>query len=146
MLASLEYYSGIIFLTTNMPQGIDSAFMSRLDVHLKYPDFDFNHRRKLWSSFLDSHGASLSDSGPRVIASGNDLDELAAWKLNGREIKSAFKNAAKWCFIKRKDISISELRTGINVTIPLAERDNSGGSSESAARKRPRTDNEGHEG
>ncbi|KAL1853102.1 hypothetical protein Daus18300_011930 [Diaporthe australafricana] len=140
MLASLEYYSGIILLNTNMPRGIDSAIMSRLDVHLKYPDFDFDNRRKLWSSFLDNSRGSLSDAGLRVIVSGDDLDELAAWKLNGREIKSSFKNAAKWCFIKRTDISMRALRTGIDVTAPLAERDDSEGRSEPAARKRPRAE------
>ena len=139
MLASLEYYSGIIFLTTNIPQNIDSAILSRLDVHLKYPEFDFDKRRKLWSTFLDNSSASFSDLGVRVITSSNDLDELAAWKLNGREIKSSVKNAAKWCFIKRTEISLRALCTGISVTAPLAERDDGIDSLEPAARKRPRT-------
>lgn len=84
-LRMLEYYQGILFLTSNRAEHIDPAFESRIDVSLRYPDLDKTSRRQIWSRFIESaKGRSFSDE---------DLDKLAAVSLNGRQIKNVLKTA-----------------------------------------------------
>ncbi|KAI1822693.1 P-loop containing nucleoside triphosphate hydrolase protein [Xylaria intraflava] len=86
-LRRLEYYRGLMFLTTNRSTAIDSAFRSRIDLILPYVDLDEANRRRIWANFirkLRQEVASISDT---------DLDELAKAPLNGREIKNTIKTA-----------------------------------------------------
>ncbi|KAJ0122199.1 hypothetical protein J7T55_002711 [Diaporthe amygdali] len=51
-LRSLEYYAGILFLTTNRVGGIDPAFKSRIQLSLYYPRIDLETTVKLYGVFL----------------------------------------------------------------------------------------------
>jgi len=86
-LRRLEYYQGLMFLTTNRISAIDPAFKSRLDLILPYYDLSEASRRQVWVNFIQKLGpgiASISES---------DFDELAKTHLNGREIKNSIKTA-----------------------------------------------------
>lgn len=49
-----------------------------------------------------------------------DMEELAKWELNGREIKNAIKTVRTWCLCKGFEISLLRLEAGIKVTAPQA--------------------------
>ncbi|KAI0380663.1 P-loop containing nucleoside triphosphate hydrolase protein [Hypomontagnella monticulosa] len=86
-LRQLEYYQGLMFLTTNRVRKLDNAFLSRIDLILPYNNLDVKTRRELWVKFvnrLPSSNVDLSD---------HDLDDLATNEMNGREIKSVLKTA-----------------------------------------------------
>lgn len=51
-LRSLEYYAGILFLTTNRVGGIDPAFKSRIHMSLFYPRFDIEGTQQLYEVFI----------------------------------------------------------------------------------------------
>lgn len=51
-LRTLEYYSGILFLTTNRVGVIDEAFASRIHVPLFYPALDERSTKKIWENSL----------------------------------------------------------------------------------------------
>lgn len=51
-LRSLEYYAGILFLTTNRVGSIDPAFKSRIQLSLYYPRIDLDTTVKLYEVFL----------------------------------------------------------------------------------------------
>jgi len=83
----LQYYEGILFLTTNRVDNIDAAFESRIHLSLQYDDLDFHSRRVVWTTFLlrsVSHTAPFTDE---------QVDMLAMRKLNGRQIKNVLKTA-----------------------------------------------------
>ncbi|KAJ5101714.1 hypothetical protein NUU61_003936 [Penicillium alfredii] len=84
-LRILDYYEGILFLTTNRAENIDAAFESRIHVSLAYRNLDASSRRHIWSQFLDT------PSGPAF--SSEQLDKVAAVELNGRQIKNVLKTA-----------------------------------------------------
>ncbi|KAF5012012.1 hypothetical protein FDECE_1907 [Fusarium decemcellulare] len=86
-LTTLEYYQGVLILTTNRTGEIDSAFESRIDIILTYDNLNQDSRRQVWSNFL---GRLPSES---VKINNTDLDHLSKWKVNGRQIKSAIKTA-----------------------------------------------------
>lgn len=86
-LRVLEYYEGILFLTTNRIDNIDAAFQSRIHVSMSYPDLNDESRRHIWENFL--RGLEVENEW-----SAKDLDELAKVQLNGRQIKNVLKSAA----------------------------------------------------
>jgi SpoVK/Ycf46/Vps4 family AAA+-type ATPase len=83
-LRMLEYYEGILFMTTNRVSNMDAAFQSRIHVSLAYPDLTSESRRQIWSNFLD-----LSSQKSEIWK--GDLDMLADVVLNGRQIKNILK-------------------------------------------------------
>ncbi|KAF2178654.1 P-loop containing nucleoside triphosphate hydrolase protein [Zopfia rhizophila CBS 207.26] len=90
-LRMLEYYEGILILTSNRVGTFDEAFRSRIHIALHYEDLKPRSRRQIWSNFL----ARLegTEEGENVDDIRDRLDELANHKLNGREIRNALSTA-----------------------------------------------------
>ncbi|CAH0045109.1 unnamed protein product, partial [Clonostachys solani] len=86
-LRELEYYQGILFLTTNRIRSIDNAFQSRVDLFLPYHDLTSEARKQVWENFINRAGRDKFD------LAGDSLDKLSSLKLNGREIKNLIKSA-----------------------------------------------------
>lgn len=171
-LRELEYFRGIIFLTTNLYDTIDSAFRSRVSLHLLFRPLTVEARLSVWRKFLarvdgqtvvkaigdneevdDNAGegsssgsgslqvVDVSDAVEAEAEAGNgvtdahdvppdvpaevpepiteeELEELAAWNLNGREIKTAVKMVTTWCAHKGHAMTLERLENGIRVTSP----------------------------
>lgn len=86
-LTKLEYYRGIIFLTTNHISSVDHAFQSRVDLFLPYRDLTSHARRQVWENFINHAGRD------KFELTNASLDELSPLQLNGREIKNLIKLA-----------------------------------------------------
>lgn len=88
-LRVLEYYQGILFLTTNRIRVFDEAFKSRVHFTIRYPALDSPSRQRLWELFIsrlpNNIGASLIEGG--------DLKLLDDDGLNGRQIKNIVRTA-----------------------------------------------------
>lgn len=149
-LRELEYFRGIIFLTTNLYSTIDSAFRSRVSLHLIFNSLAPKARTLIWRKFLDrlppresgspAAPESLEDSdreqrgedsraGAEAEPEGDlvtdqDIEELAAWQLNGREIKTAVRMTRTWCDHKGYPLTLPRLENGIKVTSPHASKCN----------------------
>ncbi|RAL09439.1 ATP-binding protein, partial [Aspergillus homomorphus CBS 101889] len=80
-LRKLEYYEGVLFLTTNRVMEFDEAVLSRIHLKIKYPELTQNARRNIWESFL-SEARTLQ--GPSTVDP-SEIEHLASMKLNGRE-------------------------------------------------------------
>ncbi|KAI0432789.1 P-loop containing nucleoside triphosphate hydrolase protein [Xylaria sp. FL1042] len=94
-LRALEFYDGILFLTTNRVGSFDDAFISRVHVQLYYPDFDDDQRQEVWGTFMEKLEKERGDSmrlniDAKEYIRGSDMRALA-W--NGREIRNAFQTA-----------------------------------------------------
>jgi len=50
-LRLLEYYQGVMCLTTNRAEEIDVAFHSRIHISLPFPDLTENNREQIWRHF-----------------------------------------------------------------------------------------------
>ena len=64
-LRVLEYYEGIMFLTTNRVQTFDAAFQSRIHISLKYPELDTASRKSVWQNFIQQHDVAQAASRER---------------------------------------------------------------------------------
>jgi len=56
-----------------------------------------------------------------------DLNELAKWDLNGREIKNSIKTVRNWCVVQDLEMSLERLESGIRSTAPQAMKIEEGG-------------------
>ncbi|KAK3625591.1 hypothetical protein LTR56_020311 [Elasticomyces elasticus] len=104
-LRTLEYYTGILFLTTNRVGSFDEAFRSRIHSALFYKDLGVEETKKIWRTNIER----LTDQKRRMnqpfeIESEDDILSYAEivfqayfmygkppW--NGREIRNAFQTA-----------------------------------------------------
>ncbi|KAF2817568.1 P-loop containing nucleoside triphosphate hydrolase protein [Mytilinidion resinicola] len=80
-LRQLEYFQGVMFLTTNRVSTFDEAMQSRVHLALRYDDLNEAAREKVWKTFLQQADATANIS-PR------DLNKLQAHRFNGRQIKN----------------------------------------------------------
>ncbi|ELR04587.1 hypothetical protein GMDG_06869 [Pseudogymnoascus destructans 20631-21] len=81
-LRTLEYYQGIMFLTTNRVAHIDDAIASRIQFKINYNTLSADQRRSIWKGFLRKAfiGQGLPDYD------GLDLENLVRRELNGRDV------------------------------------------------------------
>jgi len=66
-LRVLEYYEGIMFLTTNRVNIFDAAFQSRIHISLDYSELTIDSRKAVWKNFLSQHNtvqSSIRAKGP----------------------------------------------------------------------------------
>ncbi|KAK4100556.1 hypothetical protein N658DRAFT_507829 [Parathielavia hyrcaniae] len=101
-LRVLEYYEGILFLTSNRVGVFDEALKSRLHMALYYPPLEWKYTKRIWETHLNKLRASgLIDLDHRDILdyaedffeeqqrSGSTIGPV--W--NERQIRNAFKSA-----------------------------------------------------
>lgn len=87
-LRKLEYYQGVLFLTSNRGIQFDDAILSRIHLTFEYENLTREFRRDLWSTFLSR---ACTMQGPAVVEE-HDLRRLESLALNGREV--GFQSAA----------------------------------------------------
>lgn len=84
-LRLLEYFQGILFLTTNRVETFDDAFQSRIHVALRYGDLAPKAKRSIWKMFLERVRAI--EGVQTASFSEEDYDILSRRNLNGRQVR-----------------------------------------------------------
>uniref|UniRef100_A0A4E9E9S0 ATPase AAA-type core domain-containing protein n=1 Tax=Gibberella zeae TaxID=5518 RepID=A0A4E9E9S0_GIBZA len=90
-LRVLEYYDGILILTSNRVGIFDEAFKSRIQLNLRYKTLDRAQRKQIWKNFFihlgrleQENGTTGGSYGANVDEMMGKLDDLAEANLNGR--------------------------------------------------------------
>ena len=95
----LEYYSGILFLTTNRVGAIDDAFRSRLHLTLYYPKLDKSQTKAIFkNNFRRIEDINADRAKKGLLTFEYTESKIMAWakqnrdtlKWNGRQIRNAF--------------------------------------------------------
>ncbi|TGO13469.1 hypothetical protein BTUL_0069g00360 [Botrytis tulipae] len=110
-LRTLEYYEGILFMTTNRVNNLDPAFKSRIHLSMDYKDLDRNAREKIWRNFLSrgedqEHHHQITDI---------EVGKLADSNINGRQIKNVLKTAKLLASHKGELLKFEHVRTVMSV-------------------------------
>ncbi|KAF4930140.1 putative cell division cycle ATPase [Colletotrichum viniferum] len=104
-LRSLEYYAGILFLTTNRVGAIDPAFKSRIQMSLFYPTLSLSVTKELYKRFINrakeeqmrtkTYQFEIRKSEILRFAKAHfrDLERKKRDTWNGRQIRNAFQTA-----------------------------------------------------
>ncbi|MGB8364076.1 MAG: AAA family ATPase [Rhizomicrobium sp.] len=98
-LRVLEYFNGLLFLTTNRIDDIDEAIVSRCIALIKFYPPDSIARRKIWAVMSGQFALDIDTAL---------IDELveAFPAASGRDIKGLAKLAAKYCHHKKVQPSL----------------------------------------
>lgn len=105
-LRLLEYYQGILFLTSNRVKSFDEAFQSRIHVALKYSKLDKDARTKVWKNFMKFDD---SEEG-RML-----LEIVAERELNGRQIKNCVRTARSLAETQGKGVGLEHLKMVLDI-------------------------------
>jgi SpoVK/Ycf46/Vps4 family AAA+-type ATPase len=100
-LRHLEYFQGILFLTTNRVNSFDSAFTSRIHLSLYYPALSADIRQGIWRKAILR--IPVED---RDIDFEKDLEYLKGFEVNGRVVT----------YTVRAAVSIAKL-DGVKLTV-----------------------------
>ncbi|KAG8158458.1 hypothetical protein KVR01_011580 [Diaporthe batatas] len=100
-LRMIEYYTGLLFLTTNRMRAFDPAFASRIHVSLYYPRINEEITLKIWRNNIDRVSRSRPDikmDEHALIAYAAKLYEAQCHQYtripwNGRQVTNAFQSA-----------------------------------------------------
>lgn len=109
-LRRLEYFEGILMLTTNRVEEFDEAFISRIHLALNYPELEPWMRKEVWANALKRF--------PReqlAIDIDVDLEDIAKVPLNGRIISYAVRTAKAIADEDKTRLSVNHLWDVVSV-------------------------------
>jgi SpoVK/Ycf46/Vps4 family AAA+-type ATPase len=113
-LRILEYYDGILILTSNRVGTFDEAFKSRIQVALHYEDLNRSARKKIWENFIEMLEEDEEDVNFHEIK--HHLDDLAGKELNGRQIRNALTTARQLAIYKNERLEWEHLTQALSVS------------------------------
>jgi hypothetical protein len=93
-LRALEYFQGILFLTTNRVGHFDEAFLSRIHVSIGYEPLDDDARAQIWDGLFRKLAVDHKNGGPEITFEREAKryvqkdEDVRALKWNGREIRN----------------------------------------------------------
>lgn len=113
-LRILEYYDGILILTSNRVGTFDEAFKSRIQVALHYENLTQPTRKKIWQNFLcmleeDEENVNFDEIKFH-------LDDLAGKELNGRQIRNVLTTARQLALFKNERLEWEHLAQALSVS------------------------------
>ncbi|KAI0449572.1 hypothetical protein F5B21DRAFT_493954 [Xylaria acuta] len=115
-LRHLEYYDGILILTSNRVATFDEGFRSRIQLAIHYPKLEQAGRRRVWENFvnrLNDDPIASADVDIRNLRS--NLTELSKFNLNGREIRNAISVARPLAKSEERRVDFESLKKVIKV-------------------------------
>jgi hypothetical protein len=98
-LRTLEYFNGLLFMTTNRIGDVDDAILSRCIATIHYDTPPKADAIRLWKLLAQQFGADLTDDLVDALT-------IAYPTASGRDIKELLKLATRYC--KAKEIALSE--------------------------------------
>lgn len=119
----LDYYQGIVVITTNRVSRFDGALMPRIDLTLGLPPLDRDRRLTIWRNQIQD----LFDDGTINADQSAEFCALASneWSMddfNGHQIKKAVKAAKVVAERKRKELSRREIETMLKLERQFQDR------------------------
>ncbi|KAK7913869.1 hypothetical protein PG985_011572 [Apiospora marii] len=115
-LRVLEYYEGILILTTNRVGIFDEAFKSRIQLALHYDNLGKPQRAQIWKNFFKRlQTLEGKDRSIDFDTLESYVDELAEYPMNGRQIRNTITTARQLAKFKKRPLNLGHLRHVIKV-------------------------------
>ena len=114
-LRVLEYFNGILILTSNRIGRFDEAFRSRIMLALHYKPLTHDQRRQVWRNFF----LRLQELEATKIVFDNlmrHVEDLADHSLNGREIRNVITIARQLAIYRKKSLNFEIFQDVIEKT------------------------------
>jgi SpoVK/Ycf46/Vps4 family AAA+-type ATPase len=115
-LRHLEYFSGIVFLTTNRIHVFDAAMKSRVHLALGYSAPDMDSRRLIWTHTFSK--LPEDERGDELEAA---VEGLSRTSLNGREISNIVTTARTLARFEKVPLSPAHIENVLGVRMEFEE-------------------------
>ncbi|KAG8531062.1 uncharacterized protein KY384_004419 [Bacidia gigantensis] len=112
-LRQLEYFQGVMILTTNRVQVFDDAIKSRIHLGVKYDDLNQKARAKVWATFI-ARADNTTKQGLKSTVTDKQIQELAQRPSNGRQIKNTVRIAHALAASKNKPLAYEDLTSALD--------------------------------
>lgn len=112
-LRLLEYFQGILFLTTNRVETFDSAFVSRIHLSLRFQNLTTKAKRTVWRLFIER--VRSQENMEVAPISEQDYNDLSRREVNGRQIKNLVRAAQALAVHEEKPLSMVHIKRVIDV-------------------------------
>ncbi|KIX06385.1 uncharacterized protein Z518_04361 [Rhinocladiella mackenziei CBS 650.93] len=112
-LRLLEYFQGILFLTTNRVETFDLAFVSRIHLSLRFPNLTTKAKRTVWKLFIERVKNQEKMEVAPILES--DYNDLARRDVNGRQIKNLVRAAQALAIHENTPLSMVHIKRVIDV-------------------------------
>lgn len=116
-LKHLEYFPGVIFLTTNQKTELDPAVISRV-ISLHYNDLNDEARVGIWKRHLANAKEGAERKDIELIC--DDLGR--SYKLDGRQIQILARVTLAWCAHQKKPISMDDIKYMHDIIHPVEKK------------------------
>ena len=135
-LRVLEYYEGILILTSNRVGTFDESFKSRIQLALHYEKLKLNDRRTIWENFIQRL-QKLEEVGIDFDDINRHMNDLARNELNGRQIRNAITTARQFARHQEKDLDYADLQQVIKIALKFDKhtREMQGGMNDDARKR-----------
>ena len=110
-LRVLEYYEGILILTSNRIGTFDEAFKSRVQLSLHYPPLSESNRLEVWDNFVEHLKQGDEDVDFEGIQ--RKFRILARYQLNGRQIRNTLNTARQLAQFRGQRLEYDHLQQAI---------------------------------
>ena len=100
LLRVLEYYDGILILTTNRLKTFDIAVQSRVNFAIKYKDLDDRQKKAIYKTFIEQLTDDNTTDKQQLLGWLDDDEQTEEYggspfkELNGRQIRNVLFSAA----------------------------------------------------
>jgi SpoVK/Ycf46/Vps4 family AAA+-type ATPase len=112
-LRALEYFEGILVLTSNRVGTFDEAFKSRVQLAMHYPPLDEDGRWKVWNMLLKE--LLEENERSKYDQMKDELNSLARHKLNGRQIRNTINTARQVARFRGTVLAYEHLELALDV-------------------------------
>ena len=119
-LRILEYYNGILILTTNRVGALDSAFKSRFHLTVHYPALDFHGRYEIWLNSIND--LSKTKSNAKIDDLESHLEDMAVDELNGRQIRNMISMSLQLAHFRQEALNYEHFKQVIGVAEEFEKR------------------------
>ncbi|KLU82438.1 AAA family ATPase [Magnaporthiopsis poae ATCC 64411] len=123
-LRQLEYFQGILFLTTNRVQTFDDAFQSRIHIALRYDSLTAQAKKAIFKIFVER--VRVLEKVDLMPFTEDDYTSLARHDLNGRQIKNTVRTAQALAVNKGEPLAMKHIRQVLDVHMSF-DKDLKGG-------------------
>jgi SpoVK/Ycf46/Vps4 family AAA+-type ATPase len=118
-LRVLEYYDGILILTSNRVGTFDEAFKSRVQLAVHYPALDEDGRFEIWRNFICTLKDKNIDMNFEELI--RKVPRLARNKLNGRQIRNLVWTAGQLAKFKKERLEYNHFEQVIEIANEFEE-------------------------
>jgi len=112
-LRLLEYFQGILFLTTNRVETFDQAFVSRIHLSLRFAPLTTKAKKTVWKLFIDRVRHVEGMEVAPITES--DYNDLSRREVNGRQIKNLVRAAQALAIHEGTALSMVHIKRVIDV-------------------------------